>query len=70
MARLRYKYCFKCSEQKDVLYRCRYDEIKDWVFLCGECQKKLRFYLKTLTNTVALGIVKRSKLLYCFTAVY
>ena len=64
MARLRYKYCSKFSEQKDELYRCRYDEMKDWVFLCGECLKKQRFYLKTLTNMAALGRVKRNKLFY------
>ena len=42
IARLRYKYFLKCSVQKDVLYRCRYNEIKDWVFLCGECLKKTK----------------------------
>ena len=40
MSKLRIKECFKCSKQKEVMYRCRYDEIKDWVFLCGECLKK------------------------------
>ena len=42
MSRLRNKNYFKCSEQKDVLYRCRYNEIKDWVFLCGEFLKKIK----------------------------
>ena len=42
MSRLRTKECFKCSEQKEVLYRCRYDEIKDWLFLCGACLKKIK----------------------------
>ena len=42
MSKFRNKDCFECSEQKDVLYRCRYNEIKDWVFLCGECLKKIK----------------------------
>ena len=42
MSKLRIKECFKRSKQKVIIYRCRYDEIKDWVFLCGECLKKLK----------------------------
>ena len=35
--RLRIKECFKCTERKDALYRCRFTDLKDWVFLCGDC---------------------------------
>ena len=35
--RVRTKDCFKCNEPKEVLYRCRYEELQDWVFLCGKC---------------------------------
>ncbi len=42
MARVRTKECFKCSVQKDILYRCRYDETINWTFLCGECLKKIK----------------------------
>ena len=28
----RIKVCFKCHEPKEVLYRCRYQKLKDWVF--------------------------------------
>ena len=42
MSRFRNKNCFKCSDQKDVLYRCRFDAIKNWVFLCGECLKEIK----------------------------
>ena len=42
MSKLRIKECFKCSKQKDVMYRCRYDEIKDWVFLCRNCLKQIK----------------------------
>ena len=43
MSRFRNKVCFKCSDQKDVLYRCRYDKVKNWVFICGECLKIIKF---------------------------
>ena len=42
MTKARTKECFKCSEKKDVLYRCKYNEIKDWVFFCGECLKQIK----------------------------
>ena len=35
--RVRTKDCYVCSDAKQVLYRCRYDDLKDWVFLCGKC---------------------------------
>ena len=38
----RIKDCFKCHEPKEVLYRCRYKELKNWVFLCGECLKQIK----------------------------
>ena len=37
LMRFREKNCFKCSEVKEVLYRCRFSNLKDWVFLCGSC---------------------------------
>ena len=58
MSRLRNKDCFKCSDQKDVLYRCRYDEIKEWVFLCGECLKKTKILFE---NTYQYGGTWKSK---------
>ena len=42
MTKVRTKECYKCNNQKDVLYRCRYEEIKDWVFMCGECLKEVK----------------------------
>ncbi|RUR32185.1 hypothetical protein ELY33_06160 [Vreelandella andesensis] len=35
--RLRTKQCFKCDCFRDVLYRCRYEKVIDWVFLCSKC---------------------------------
>ena len=40
--RVRTKDCFKCDEPKEVLYRCRYKELKDWVFLCGKCLNEVK----------------------------
>ena len=40
--RVRTKDCFKCKDQKEVLYRCRYAELKDWVFLCAKCLQEVK----------------------------
>ena len=52
MPRIRTKQCSKCSTYKDILYRCRYDEIKYWVFLCGKCLMKIKF---EFNNTYQYG---------------
>ena len=58
MTRIRTKECFKCSEQRDLLYRCRYDEIKVWVFLCGDCLKQIKSLFE---NTYQYGGTWKSK---------
>ena len=40
--RERTKECFKCAEPKDVLYRCRYVNLTDWIFLCSTCLKEVK----------------------------
>ena len=35
--RVRTKDCYVCDDAKEVLYRCRYEDFKDWVFVCKEC---------------------------------
>ena len=40
--RVRIKECQKCKAQKEILYRCRYRELKEWVFLCGDCLNKVK----------------------------
>jgi len=40
--RVRTKDCFKCDKSKEVLYRCRYAELKDWVFLCVQCLQEVK----------------------------
>lgn len=31
------KSCYRCTELSDKLFRCRYDNDKEWVFLCQKC---------------------------------
>ena len=35
--RIRSKDCYVCNDAKEVLFRCQYDNLNDWVFLCGKC---------------------------------
>ena len=56
--RTRTKECFKCNKKKEVLYRCRYDEFKDWVFLCGTC---LTIIKSQHDNTYQYGGTWKSK---------
>ena len=35
--RVRTKDCDSCKDAKETLYRCRYKDLKAWVFLCGRC---------------------------------
>ena len=63
MSKLRIKECFKCSKQKEVMYRCRYDEIKDWVFLCRNCLKQIKNLFEDTYQYGALGKVRRNKIL-------
>ena len=40
--RVRTKDCYKCGEPKEVMYRCKYQELKAWVFLCGKCLQQVK----------------------------
>jgi len=57
--RLRTKDCYICNTSNDVLYRCRYQELTDWVFLCQTCLTDVKKSLRILTNMVELGKVRR-----------
>ena len=35
--RSRTKECYICKVHAEALYRCRYDGLRDWLFLCGKC---------------------------------
>ena len=56
--RIRTKECFKCNNQNEVLYRCRYDEFKNWVFLCGTCLTKIK---SQYVNTYQYGGTWKNK---------
>ena len=56
--RKRSKVCFKCNEPKEVLYRCRYVDLKDWVFLCDPCLKQIK---ETYSDTYRYGGTWKSK---------
>ena len=58
MTRIRTKECKKCCEHKDILYRCRYNELKDWVFICRECLKEIK---NLFENTYQYGGTWKSK---------
>ena len=59
--RIRTKECFKCNNQDEVLYRCRYDEFKNWVFLCGTCLTKIKSQYVKHINMEELGRIKKTK---------
>ncbi len=54
----RTKDCLKCREPKEVLYRCRYQALKDWVFLCGKC---LQLVKEKYEDTYQYGGTWKSK---------
>lgn len=56
--RVRTKDCNKCHEPKAVLYRCRYQQLKDWAFLCGKCLQKVK---TAHENTYQYGGTWKSK---------
>ncbi len=44
--RVRIKKCDQCRETKNTLYRCRFGESENWVFLCSECLKTVKISFK------------------------
>ncbi len=34
---IRTKLCSRCSQSAPILYRVKYEEDGDWVFVCSEC---------------------------------
>ena len=56
--KVRNKDCFNCNDQKEVLYRCKYDEFKNWIFLCGTC---LIIIKSQYENTYQYGGTWKSK---------
>ena len=56
--RIRTKEYFNCNDQKEVLYRCKYDEFKNWVFLCGTYLTRIKSQYE---NTYQYGGTWKSK---------
>ena len=46
MNRFRTKECKKCQNLKEVLYRCRFEKMKTWIFVCGICLKEIKTLFK------------------------
>ena len=40
--RTRFKECHFCKTPKDILYRCKYNNSKEWIFLCGKCLNQIK----------------------------
>ena len=40
MTRSRTKECNKCQKLKEVLYRCCFENMKTWIFVCEICLKE------------------------------
>ena len=40
--RIRFKECHFCKKSNEVLYRCKYNNCKEWTFLCGKCLNQIK----------------------------
>ena len=56
--RVRTKECYHCKSLNKVLYRCRYGDLKSYVFLCVSCQKEIKLGFK---DTYQYGGTWKSK---------
>ena len=58
MTRSRTKECNKCKNLKEVLYRCRFEKMKTWIFVCKICIKDIK---KSFKYTYQYGGTWKSK---------
>ncbi|MAZ99748.1 MAG: hypothetical protein CMM39_09960 [Rhodospirillaceae bacterium] len=56
--RARNKDCSNCGNTEKILYRCRYQDAKEWVFLCGQCLTSVKL---NHTKTYQYGGTWKSK---------
>jgi hypothetical protein len=56
--RVRTKECYHCKSLNKVLYRCRYGDLKSYVFLCVSCLKEIKLGFK---DTYQYGGTWKSK---------
>ena len=40
--RTRFKECHFCKISNEVLYRCKYNNCKEWIFLCRKCLNQIK----------------------------
>ena len=59
--RVRTKDCYKCYKPKEVLYRCRFQELEIGYFFVGSVCKESKRNMKILINMVELGRVRRNR---------
>ena len=56
--RVRTKECHNCKSPNKVLYRCRYGDVKSYVFLCISCLNEIKLGFK---DTYQYGGTWKSK---------
>ena len=56
--RVRTKECYYCKSPNKALYRCRYGDVKSYVFLCVSCLKEIKLGFK---DTYQYGGTWKSK---------
>ena len=56
--KVRTKECYNCKSINKILYRCRYDDLEDWVFLCTSCLREIK---KVFEDTYQYGGTWKSK---------
>ena len=60
--RVRTKECYHCKSLNKVLYRCRYGDLKSYVFLCVSCLKEIKLGFKDTYQYGGTWKSKRSNL--------
>ena len=56
--RIRTKECYHCKSINKILYRCKYDDLEDWVFLCTPGLREIK---KVFEDTSQYGGTWKSK---------
>ena len=58
MTKIRATHCVICKIVPNILYRCRYNHQKNWVFLCETCMRKVKI---DFTKSYQYGGIKKLK---------
>ncbi|MBI1242698.1 MAG: hypothetical protein GC195_14575 [Nostoc sp. RI_552] len=37
----RVKFCHRCSQAAPILYRVRFEQAGNWIFVCGQCWRNV-----------------------------